>query len=68
MISPLIANVMSMVLSVFWRDSHCYLSLFAFIVLGPEYMFRSIIRELNDNKQNFKPFELSILKWNILAS
>ena len=28
--------------------------------------FRSIIckRELNDNKQNFEPFELSILKWN----
>ena len=31
-------------------------------------MFSSIIRELNDNKQNFEPFELSILKWNILAS
>ena len=33
-------------------------------------MFRSVMckSELNDNKQNFEPFELSILKWNILAS
>ena len=56
-------------LSVFQRYS-CYLLLLAFIVLGPEYMFPSImfIRELNDNKQNFDPFELSVLKWNILAS
>ena len=33
-------------------------------------MFRSIMckRELYDNKQTFEPFELSILKWNILPS